>query len=122
MSSIRGGRYFAKFTERDKLVEAVVKRKGQQRGRSKELIELRNKKLCYRYYYYSRLLKYDYMQVVQVLKHEFDLTESTLGQIFEDMTEELTRVRNEAPTRRVLRGKYPYLRWDEKPIKTLLEK
>jgi len=117
---VRGSRFFIEFTERDKTNTVTKGADRKRRGRSVEMMEQRNRKLAYRYYYYTKFLKYGYDQTLAVLRHEFDLTECTLGQWIEDNRDLLVAVRSENPSIGKMKQKYPYLRWDIKPIQTIV--
>lgn len=78
------------------------------------MIRQRNEKLFYRYYYYSKLLKYSYDVTLLQLTNEFDLTESSLTQYIERNTDMLKKIADEKLSRRQLKCKFPHFDWSAK--------
>ncbi len=105
----RGSRFFVEFTN----LEADKKTGGK--GRSGDLLKVRNEKLLYRFYYHSRILTYKYERVLFELSNEFDLSECTIMQLIEKNTERIREIGDEQPTRERLKKKYPFFSWGGTP-------
>ena len=78
------------------------------------LVEKRNEKLFYRFYYYSRVLKYNYDNTVNSLSEEFDLAVFTICYIISNNTKRITEVGKEKLTAAQLKKKYPSFSWNHK--------
>ncbi len=105
----RGGQFFEKFSEVPDEFTG-----GKKRGRSSDLLSIRNNKIFHRYYYYSRILQYKYELVMAGLVEDFDLSESTLFQLIEKNTEAIKGIGQCKPTRAQLKRKFPSLSWGHK--------
>lgn len=101
----RGSRFFVDFTNDGK------DKKPGSKGRSVHLLEIRNEKIFYRYYYHSRirLLKYD--TVLKELVNDFDLAEETIIRIISENTKRISEIGAQKPNRGQLKKKYPNFCW-----------
>jgi len=112
----RGSKFFIEFTEGNELKQEKSK------GRSSALLEKRNEKICYRFYYHSRILLLRYEYVLIALTNEFDLSEWTLIEIIAKYANQLKAISDRKFTRAQLKSVYPFFSWTEranvpKPIK-----
>lgn len=90
----------------------IEKPKAEGIGRSKTLIARRNERLCYRYYYYIKLLEKHYPATIALLSEQFDLSEDRIITSLSLSSTVLKRImQTERPTRTQLAEKYPYLVW-----------
>lgn len=96
--------------------------KSDRKGRSRELLNNRNEKLFHRFYYYSKILQYSYVQVLNALVIEFDISESTLVQLIAKSATELTVIRDKKLTRQQLKRRYPYYNWNDKAVVIVAQK
>jgi hypothetical protein len=113
MSMKRGSKFFSEFTS----VNNVVAGSGGK-GRSAKLIASRNDKIAHRYYYYSRLLQYNYEVILAMLVNEFDLSEFTIIWISTKNANLIKKIGDEKPTKTQLKKKYPYFDWNNKAAVT----
>jgi len=104
---MRGSRLFLEITKEDR-----EKQQPGRKGRSEQLLEQRNEKLFYRYYYYSRLLHYGYEQMLKQLQKEFDLTERSLNLYLSIHAERLKEVNAEKKTVKQLKQMWPHFNWN----------
>lgn len=83
------------------------------RGRSAVLIERRNEKICYRYYFKARHQRIrSYEQIIEELSAEFDLSTATLGKmVVTVLADRLKGVFQEQPSIRTLKARFPHLVW-----------
>lgn len=107
----KGSRFFIEFSE------SGNNRNSGGRGRSIELIKRRNTKLLYRYYYYSKLMRVRYDDVLEKLAVEFDLTEYTISWLVGKHTEQLKEIAASAPTNRDIKKLFPFFDWSVKTAK-----
>ena len=81
------------------------------RGRSKILIEERNRCLCFRYWYYSKRHKNRYDDVLKCLSKEFYLSEMTVTNLISKNSISIKRVYEENPKINELKIEFDYLTW-----------
>jgi len=68
-----------------------------KKGRNKDLIELRNKKLIERYYYWTEIKRRRFDDVLQILsRSEFFLAEKTILNIIQDNNDLFEEIRNKS--------------------------
>ncbi|WP_235938107.1 hypothetical protein [Chitinophaga solisilvae] len=82
-------------------------------GRSRTLIARRDERLVYRHYYYLRLCKKRYDQILQVLSEEFDLSAYTIIERLqlEENFRLLKQLTAQQPGLTALRRRYPWMVW-----------
>lgn len=81
-------------------------------GRNKELILKRDEKLCYRYYFYTQILRRQYLDTLDILSKEFDLSAFRITECLTEKRELLRKIMHfERPSEKVLEKKYPWLNW-----------
>lgn len=106
-AKIRGKRLFESFTGQGANVvdtDHLVKFK----GRNKALMHNRNILCYYRFYYYSRIHKLRYEQVLSNLSNEFFLSVRTITDLIETMPESFFK---EKPSLKELKINYPFYTW-----------
>lgn len=93
--------------------EPIIILKNNGRGRNIDLIERRNEKIAYRYYYYAYLQRQqNWERILGILANEFDLSDATLSRIITTILSENIRLLfNEKPTVVDLKKKFPYFNW-----------
>lgn len=82
-------------------------------GRSKALIENRNTKLIYRYYWYVQCQpqRLDYSYIINQLSNEFDISDVRIIIVLNDCHSQLKQILKEKPTVKDLQKLYPFLSW-----------
>lgn len=82
-------------------------------GRSKTLIEKRNTKLIYRYYWYvqHQPQRLDYSYIINELSNEFDLSDVRIIILLNDCHTQLKSILQQKPTIKELQRLYPFLSW-----------
>jgi hypothetical protein len=105
----RGSRLFFEISEAKQKPEQTAK------GRSPVLLENRNNKLLYRYYYYTRLLQYSFNKVIEMLVYEFDLSRITITELVQDRASQLRQIADSQPTIKELEKMFPSYNWKGKP-------
>ncbi|NDD52948.1 hypothetical protein EBZ39_03570 [bacterium] len=108
---MRGQELFNKIGEVASPADGEARNDGSGTGRSAALIAARNERLCHRLYYYRHHTQLRYDVVLQKLSNEFDLTQSTLVQVLEKLTDEIVRVRAAKPTVAELQGRWGWMVW-----------
>jgi hypothetical protein len=108
---IRGGRAFKELLLFD--VPAAAEPDEESRGRSAELLALRNEHIFHRYIYHTLEGKGKYLReyIIEQLVAEFYLSKSTLGQLLDANVDEIMRIRREWPSTKELNAKYPPPKW-----------
>ena len=82
------------------------------RGRNSALINSRNLKLAYRYYFKSKLQQKGYEKLLGELSAEFDLSHKTIYNVlFIEQYQVLNDIMKQKPTVKELRQRYPYFAW-----------
>lgn len=98
----------------NQLVDTVNDNKPQsvyKRGRSEALIINRNQCLIYRYYYYSKIKRWRYEDVMNELSKEFFLNTRTILNHMEDQAELVKTIFKEKPLIKELEKKFNFLNW-----------
>lgn len=111
MPAVPGSQIFNALTKGDK--NTISENRLECKGRASDLLAIRNKKLCYRYYYYSKIAKLNYQAVIVRLVEEFDLRAFTIGKIAAEMGDFIIQIGREKPTCATLRKLYPFMVWEE---------
>lgn len=85
----------------------------EARGRSAELIAQRNEHIFHRFVHYRMEGegKWTTEYIYALLKREFYLSPSTLGQLIEENRDEIIRIRKEWPGTAELNKRWPPPRW-----------
>ena len=104
----RGSRFFVEFSKGE------AAKKKSNKGRSAELLKVRNDKIFHRYYYHSRILQLKYELVLLALSNEFDLSESTLIQMIAHNTKRVKEIGDKKMTRGQLKRLYPFFSWSDR--------
>ena len=84
---------------------------GLRKGRSRDLIALRNDALFARYYYYVTFTDKRLEVIYEVLTNEFYLAEKTITDIVTDNAGEIRKLRNNNTTKDALKKQYPHWVW-----------
>ena len=93
MASIRGNKVFMTlFGEETEVAKAGGE---ESRGRDPELVAARNEHILYKYVYLCAYMRHYHIAAVKMLRQEFYLSESTLGQIIEANGDMVQRIKNE---------------------------
>jgi hypothetical protein len=101
----RGSRFFVEYSQ------AAQQGSENAKGRSFALLEKRNEKLFHRYYYYTRILQYNYPKTMEALVRDFDISESTIIQLIEKNTERVKEIGLVKPTVKRLKEMFPSFSW-----------
>lgn len=101
----RGIRFFEKHTAIDPASPPLKK------GRAKELIEKRDKLLFYRYYYYARIIRFRYEDILIKLSNEFYISPRTVAQIMANKHLQATEIFSQKKSIEQLRKMYAHLIW-----------
>lgn len=109
--SLKGVHSFYKILNPEDNVSERTASESNTRGRSKELIENRNKCLFYRFYFYSKIHNYNYVNTISVLSKEFFLSTRTVSNIFLNGFEYAQQVFKEKKTAKELEEMFRYLNW-----------
>lgn len=88
-----------------------LKEKYAKRGRNKDLVANRNECLLYRYYYYSKLQKLRYDEVLELMGREFFLANRSITDIIMSKSESLKIVFKEKLSIQELEKKFNFLNW-----------
>jgi hypothetical protein len=82
-------------------------------GRSRELISRRDERLVYRHYYYLRICKKRYDEIITLLSVEFDLSGYTIVERLqlENNFQLLKQITAQQPSLAALRKLYPWMVW-----------
>jgi hypothetical protein len=105
---LRGNRnYTSLFPE----IVTELPQAAERKGRSDELIQKRNDCLIARYYYYSRMIGYQYPTCLDKLEAEFFLTERTIQDIIQKNMDFLRHINKSKPDFKFFREKYKHLQW-----------
>ncbi|MBV8254994.1 MAG: hypothetical protein JO154_20505 [Chitinophaga sp.] len=82
-------------------------------GRNRELIARRDERLVHRHYYYLRISKKRYDEIIQLLSEEFDLSGSTIIERLqlENNFQLLKQLTTQQPSLNDLRKRYPWMVW-----------
>lgn len=83
-------------------------------GRSPKMLLLRNEVLFFRYYYYSKILRYSYDVALHALVSDFFLAEETIIRLLSDKSGEVREKANLKLTRGQLKEKFPQFNWTHK--------
>lgn len=88
-----------------------AKKAAGRKGRSDALIHQRNELMMYRYYYYIKICRYQYMQALQQLEQEFFIKIFTIISILQRNDGKLSRIMHEKASVDKLQSRYPWLSW-----------
>ena len=105
-----GEKFFKEFTNEGEVKKQAV------RGRSPELLQVRNEKIFHRFYYYSRIIQYKYEHVLTALKNDFDLSENTIAELIMNNANRVKEVGDLKLTRKQLKDMFPNYSWDIKEV------
>ncbi|RXK57553.1 hypothetical protein ESA94_20355 [Lacibacter luteus] len=85
----------------------------ERKGRNNTLQVKRNECLIDRYFFYAKLIGYNYPKVLEMLESEFFLCISTIPQIMEKPDNQLylRRLKMEQPTKQHFEKKWPHIKW-----------
>jgi hypothetical protein len=92
-------------TEIDTLLEGTP-------GRSDRLLQLRDKALCARYFYYMRYKHYNYIKSCEELSNEFYISVIQIQKVLKNNAETLKVYKTNQPTLKMLSQQYSHLKWD----------
>ena len=104
---MRGKYALAKLEPTPNLIPAQKSRK----GRSEELLERRNEVILYRYYYYVKIKRMRYEDIITVLGKEFFLAERTTVDLLMKSSDELSNIYKKQANENELQKLFPFLNW-----------
>jgi len=102
----RGVRIFTNLNDDSSLIPNSI-----SKGRSKTLLDERNRCMFYRYWYYSKRHKMRYDEVLKRLSREFNIAEQTIINVISRNQNSLKEVYEETPKITTLRREFEYLTW-----------
>lgn len=105
----RGCRFFQQIN-----IEEAEQSKSFKKGRNLELVNLRNKMICYRYYYYGKIHKINFELVIDKLSEEFFLSLRTVQDIVASNAELLKEIYKQKPTVTTLKKEFYFFIWADK--------
>ncbi len=108
----KGSRLFYKLTT----VNEENSKRTFKKGRNDNLIADRNECLIYRYYYYAKVQRLRYSDVLEKMCKEFYLCERTVIDITQTKIELMNNVFSEKPQLKILKTKYNHLNWTSKNL------
>lgn len=82
-----------------------------QKGRCKTLIQNRNKRLLYRFYYFSTIVGLKFSKCLDLIGNEFDLSESRISDILATESDTLTYLERQNIDIPHLKKEYPFYNW-----------
>lgn len=80
-------------------------------GRSDRLLQLRDKALCARYFYYMRYKHYNYIKSCEELSNEFYISVVQIQKVLKNNAEVLKVYKTDQPTVKQLTNQYPHFCW-----------
>lgn len=80
-------------------------------GRSKRLIERRNRLMCIRFYYHQKINSFHFAKCVENLYAEFFISQTEIVKILRNQTEYLAELRTKQPPISELKREYPWMNW-----------
>lgn len=83
----------------------------QQKGRSRNLVALRNQCLIARYYYYGAFTDKRYDIIVELIAAEFFLSVQTIPGILKTNTAELRALKTKQPPLSYFQQRWPHIKW-----------
>ncbi len=83
-----------------------------------KLIDLKREAMCYRYYYYTRVIGLRYEDALEWLMKDFFIQDSSIYRILTDCADRIKQIGKDAPKVSQLKEKYPNYSWGLNPIKT----
>jgi hypothetical protein len=105
----RGKQLFDKLTGSSE--NTALLNKPSRRGRNEILIENRNECLLYRYYYYAKIKRLRYEDVLEVVSKEFFISTRTITNILMEESEYQKKVFKEKLDVKELEKKFDFLKW-----------
>ncbi|MEJ5316770.1 hypothetical protein [Tenuifilum osseticum] len=82
-----------------------------QKGRNPDLLQRRDQKLAYRFYYHAQLRGLSYSDTLKVLSEEFDLCERVVVDRLRANQQLVDELFASRPTATRLRRAYPFYTW-----------
>jgi len=110
---MRGIRVFQELTSENTQIERNVVIGTKLKGRCNHLFRERNNCLVSRYFYYAKLKRLNYDDVLKNLKTEFFITERTIINTIQDEHDFLKKIIAEKPSVNELKRRYQFLIWEK---------
>ena len=105
----RGNRLFNTLVLKENIQFKI--RAGNKKGRSIELLNQRNTCIIYRYFFYAKIKKLQFSEILKQVAFEFYLSERTCINIIESSHPKVKKVFAEKKEKRELQSMYPFLNW-----------
>jgi hypothetical protein len=105
----RGKRLFESVTSDEKPTPTAITKK----GRDVQLMKIRNTCICYRYYYYSKIKRLRYEDVMTLLSAEFFYSPRTIINMLTAEESQLRQVFKEKKDVKELQRMYSFLSWNK---------
>jgi hypothetical protein len=86
--------------------------KNTNKGRSTALVQQRNECLMARYFFYSKLLRRSYEEIIGNLSGEFFLCTETVTRIIFDNNHILQQLKTQENSLRAFRSKWKHMKWN----------
>lgn len=85
----------------------------QKKGRDVQLMKIRNTCICYRYYYYSKIKRLRYDDVMMLLSAEFFYSQRTIINMLAVEESQLREIFKEKKEVKELQKMYSFLSWNK---------
>lgn len=85
-----------------------------KRGRSAELILLRDECILYRLYYYTNILGKNYTDATEAISKEFFITHKNVMHRIQQHSGVMKKIRQVKPAYSFLTSRYPFFNWELK--------
>jgi hypothetical protein len=105
----RGKRLFESVTTDEHPTQTAITKK----GRDAQLMKIRNTCICYRYYYYSKIKRLRYDDVMTLLSAEFFYSQRTIANMLAAEESQLRQVFQEKKEVKDLQRMYSFLSWNK---------
>jgi|GEM_PF-2309858 len=105
----RGSRTFNNLIAKEESISTTLQ--GNKKGRSIELLNQRNTCLIYRYFFYAKIKKLQFSELLSQLSSEFYLSDRTCINIVSASHHEVKKAFAEKKEVRELQKMYPFLSW-----------
>jgi hypothetical protein len=107
---LRGSQLYNSLLFEQSPVLTVVK--PERKGRSEALISKRNELIAARYWFYVKIKRLNYVDVLTALEDEVFLSQITLARVVASSMDILKKYQEEKPTAKHFAKEFPFMNWD----------